>query len=283
MIEPAPVANARPRLAGYLRATSSLAPDGRSYLSRREHRAPIHVGKSHWDGYSLLLNVMSPTAGMLEGDEVDIDARVEEGATLTLSNPAALRIHKMGAEGQATWRQRFAVAPNAFLESNPEWLIPQGESAFAQDTRIDVADGGELCFIEALAPGRAAHGERFAFRRFANRIELRYGGRLAAIEKHCIEPARGSQRGWELGAAGAFHVSMLLVSARLRAECALWDEIQAMQAPSLAIGSSQLAAGPCWAVRALAADPSEARRAAAAAREAFFRAIGRRPAALRRS
>lgn len=284
MIDAPPGTSSSPRLSGYLRVACERRPDGQCILTRKEYRVPIHISKPYWDGHTLLLNVMSPTAGMLEGDRVDVDVRVHAGAALAISNPSSLRIHKMSPQGIATWQQRFAVESGAFLECNPEWLIPQAESAFEQTTEIDIADGGALFFIEAIAPGRAAHGETLAFRAFRNRLTLRYGGKLAAMEKHSVEPSRNTHRAWTaFQSAAPFYASIFAVFPDSGAADAWEAEAHRLKSDGLEIGASQLAVGPCRNAKILSADPTLARAAINLAREAFYRAIGHPAPALRRN
>ena len=273
-----------PRLRGHLRLACERDARGVSILTRKDYRSPIHISKPYWDGQSLLLNVMSPTAGLLEGDQVELDVQTLPGASLVLSHPSSLRVHKMTPTGLARWSQHFRVAAGSLLESNPEWLIPQAESALEQTTRIDVEPGGQLLFIEALAPGRAAHGERLAFRSFRNRLELRYGPQLAALEKHAIEPARQTERGWAFSIEPApFSASIYAVAEPLDANTSWIEAIESLASPELAIGVSQLAHGPAFNVKLLAADPSVARAAIAAVRQTFYRAAARPCPDLRRS
>ncbi|MDQ8186128.1 urease accessory protein UreD [Pelagicoccus sp. SDUM812002] len=274
----------RPRVAGHLYATCAQDATGKCILSRKDFKTPIHISKPYWDGHSLLLNLMCPTAGMLAGDSAELEVKVETGASLTLSNPSSLRIHKMDPKSEASWTQSFTVAKKAFLENNPEWLILQGESAFTQRTTIDLTAGAELFFIEAIAPGRIAHQEAFSFRQFRNRLSLRYDGKLALLEKHCIEPKYGTATAWksELGAAHPFYVSILLASAKLDEDKQFWREIHELQCHGIKIGASQLAHSQCWCIKILAADPIAARRAVTEVRQRFYEKIGRRPSSLRR-
>lgn len=244
---------------------------------------PIHISKPYWDGSSLLLNVMSPTAGMLEGDSVEVDVSVRPGSSLTLSNPTSLRVHKMSEQGEACWHQKFRVSPHGFLECNPEWLMLQAESAFEQTTEIVVEEEGELFFLESLAPGRIAHGEHFAFRSFKNRLRLRFAGELAACEKHHISPQRGSEIAWAKSRFKApFYASLFLVSKKLNHAQQFFDLVYEMHGDALAIGASPLVKGPCWNVKALSDDPALLRATIAKVRNAFYASIGRPPTDLRR-
>lgn len=274
----------RPHVSGYLYATCERDSRGKCILSRKDFKTPIHISKPYWNGSSLLLNLMCPTAGMLAGDSVNLEIKIEENAALTVSNPSSLRIHKMDPESEATWTQKFLVAKGAFLENNPEWLILQGESALTQRTDIEVADGGELFFIESIAPGRIAHDEAFAFRRFSNRLSLRYANELALLEKHRIQPPHGTHASWsnELGESRPFYISILLASESLSDQSELWKTIYELQQEKTRVGVSKLTKGPCWCLKILAADPIAARQVLDAARHAFYQAIGRHPADLRR-
>lgn len=284
-MDPIPTpAPGRVRLEGFLRLTCAVDAQGRSRLSRKAFRSPIHISKPHWDGGALLLNLMTPTAGMLGDDSVDVDVVVENSAALVLSNPSALRVHKMAVGQRASWRQRFTVHEDGFLESNPEWLILQAESDFEQETCIDVAPGAELLFIETIAPGRIAHGEAFRFRSFRSRQSLRFDGRLALLEKHSLEPNRNTHLGWTCrDMPTPFYASILMVSEKLERDgAALWSSIHAMQSENLRIGSSRLAHGPCWNVRLLAADASLARKTIGEVRQQFYRTCHRPCPPLRR-
>ena len=44
----------------------------------------MHLSKPHHDAETLVLNVVNPTAGLLEGDEIDCRVDVQSGARLLL-------------------------------------------------------------------------------------------------------------------------------------------------------------------------------------------------------
>lgn len=268
------------RLHGYLNLRAEGEAGGPTRFVRKGFKAPIHISKPYWNGHSLLLNVMSPTAGLLEGDRIDIDVTATNESSLTLSNPAALRIHKM-TDGDAKLEQRYHVDSSSFLELNPEWLIPQAESSFRQTTNLTVDPGGELLFIEAIAPGRVAHGESFAFKKFSNRLKLKYGDTLAALE-HFSLSSNASIRPWKSSLESAFFVSIFLVSKKLEASNEIWKHIHALHANDLTIGSSQLAHPACWNVKMLTANPVTARKTIESIRRLFYSAIERPYSNLRR-
>ncbi|MCH6255456.1 urease accessory protein UreD [Puniceicoccaceae bacterium K14] len=268
------------RLHGYLKLIAECDEDGRTRLSRRAFKPPIHISKAYWNDHSLLLNVMSPTAGLLQGDSIDIDVCTHPRTSLTLSSPAALRIHKM-ENGLARLTQAYHVASNSFVEMNPEWLIPQAQSSFLQKTILNIEAGGELLFIEAFAPGRVAHGETFSFDRFDSHLRLSYDNRLSALEHFSLSD-RTSLQPWKGSIKNAFYISAFLVSEKLEQNSEIWKEIHALQSSDILVGCSQLAQGPCWSVKLLSEKPEVARRMIEQIRQLFYLAIGRHCSNLRR-
>ena len=124
-----------------------------------------------------------------------MDISVESNANFLVSNPTALKIHRMNT-GKAVQKQTLRVASEGFLETHLEWIIPQAQSRSEKHTRLKVDTKGRL-FIEVLAPGRVALGEAFAFDRLQNRLEVHFDGRLIALEQSDISPTSRSQSGWQ--------------------------------------------------------------------------------------
>lgn len=263
----------RRSLEGYLHLTAALDERGKTILTRKGFRSPIHVSKPYPKGSALLVNMMSPTAGMLEGDRVQIDVELEKGAQLILSNPTALRIHKMDRH-EAQWDQQFRIADGAFLESHPEWTIPQAKSRFRQTTCIQLSPGARLLFIEAIAPGRVAFGEQFMFEHFRSRFELRYGESLAALEKWNMRPSSETTSGWQNYLDTSFYISIYLSAPEMESNDSIFEYIHGLKTDTLVCGSSQLGECPCWNAKLMSPNPVELRDALSKIRERFYAAIG---------
>jgi len=215
---------------------------------------------------------MSPTAGMLEGDRVVMDISVESNAKLVVSNPTALRIHRMNT-GKAVWKQTFRVASQGFLETHPEWIIPQAQSRFEQHTRLEVDTNSRLFFIEALAPGRVASGEAFAFDRLQNRLEVHFDSRLIALEKSDISPTSGSQSGWQAAHEKPYTYSLYVSAPELVKNDEFFQFIHEQQTPTLFSGSSKLDNAPCWNIKIVSESSVAAKAALGLIRDQFYRAI----------
>jgi urease accessory protein len=170
--------------AGHLGLKAALRATGRTVLAAQSFRAPYHVSKPYWDADAgtLLVQVVNPTAGILEGDSLESDISVEEGASLLVTTPSASRVFKM-QNGAAECRQRFTVAKGGWLEVRPEPLVPHRGSRYRQRTRLDVEAGGTLFFSDLLLPGRVAHGEAWEWERLQLETEVRLDGELVLRER----------------------------------------------------------------------------------------------------
>lgn len=134
--------------------------------------------------------VMSVSAGIMAGDAQRIDVRVGEGAALQVTTQAFEKIHRMDDGGSASRATRLAVAPGAYLDYKPLPQVPFSGSSFASDTVVELADAtSRLVYGEILSCGRAARGERFGYRRYANRVEVRVAGAPVFIDNTLYEPA----------------------------------------------------------------------------------------------
>jgi urease accessory protein len=261
------------------------APDSRGLpcLRRQSFRAPIHLSKPHFDEPSrtLAVNVVNPTAGLLAGDRIDCRVEVADGARLLLTTPSASRAHRM-REGWAEMTQECSVAAGGFLESWPELFIPQAQTRYRQRNTVRVAEGGELLFFEALAPGRVASGEAFEYEALEWESDLFIGVELAARERYRL--ARGGREIEALRAVfpAAYYASCFVVSPRLDDDAECWRRTHGLHREDAWVGCSALARGG-WVMKIVAAGSVSVRRTLAAVRSELYAALGRPAPDLRRA
>jgi urease accessory protein len=186
------------RFSGHLRLKATAGTSGRTALTGQSFRAPYHVSKPYWDedAGTLLVQIVNPTAGILEGDFLESDIAVSKDAALLVTTPSASRVFKM-KDGSAECRQHFAVAKGGWLEVLPEPLVPHRGSRYRQTTTVEVESGGALFFVDLLMPGRIAHkNEAWLWDRLCLETDVRLGGELVLRE-------RFEQTGAELKALAA--------------------------------------------------------------------------------
>ena len=275
-------ASERTGLQGCLELVCGVVARGRSSLRHQAFRAPVHLSKPHEDAGALIVNVVNPTAGLLEGDRLRIDVRVERGARLLLTTPSATRVHSMQPDGGwAEVEQRFQIAAGGGLEYWPELLIVQRGARYRQQTQIEQEAGAELIFFETLAPGRVASGEVFAFDEIRWATDLRLAGRLSLRERYRLSPHNGSLDALRRQFPTAYYASAFVVSPVLGAGAiARLREIEANRDGAW-VGVSQIAEG-AFAFKCLAPDSLSLRRTLGELRRVIYRSLGRNPPDVRR-
>jgi urease accessory protein len=268
-------------IQGHMRLVCAPDSRGQSSLQQQSFRAPIHLSKPHWDEDTLVLNVVNPTAGLLEDDRILQEATVHAGARLLLTMPGASRAHRV-RQGWAAMEQRFIVESGAFLEVLPEVFIPQKGACYKQTTRLEVADDGELLFFESLAPGRTASGEVFQYRWLDWRTDLFIGGQHAAKERLWLEPGTATMRALSAHFAAAYYGSVLAVSKNFAIQSQHLNLLNELQSRDVWIGQSRLAHASGWSLRILSQNAPSLRYAMEKIRAALYASMCRNPPGLRR-
>jgi urease accessory protein len=265
-------------LRGHLSAVAAVDARGHTYLREQSFRAPLHLSKPHSEADALVVNMVSPTAGLFDGDEVDISLMVESGACAVFTTPSATRIHRARGDRPAIVRQSLTVQAGGFAEFFPELLIPQRGARYRQETILRVEPGGTLVFFEWLAPGRVAHGETFVYSEVQWRTDLRIGETLAARERCCLRPEGPSLAGVRLAFPSGHYLGAFIVG-----DVPLLPEaVESLDGPDAAVGAGPLAVPGAWVIKALCRDNLSARRTLGGLRALVYRALQREMPALRR-
>ncbi len=267
-------------LGGHLRLECSVRADGTSYISKQDFRVPVHIGKGHLDQGTLVLNIANPTAGFFDGDRVEIDVTVAEGARLCLSTPAASRVYPTRSGKPAANHQRFTVAENALLEWNPEPFIPHAGASYHQRTEIRLHPSASLFFLEWLTPGRVAMGEIFAYQNLRWELDLHAGETLVAREKYDLRPGNHSLEALRLRYPAAHYISVF-VAGKFATN---WpaDALDSLHGGSVHLGHGPLAGG-VHVIRALCGDSITARALAGKLRTLHYQRSDLNPPSLGRT
>lgn len=148
----------------------------RTRLSEVLSRPPLQVMRAAYTEPALpdlaAVTICSPSGGVLQGDRLRMEIRVEAGARLRLDTQSATRIYATPDVG-ATAEIALKVAAGAFLEYVPDPLIPYAASSYRQESLWEVDESATLIVGEVVAAGREARGERAAYRRVETEVEAR--------------------------------------------------------------------------------------------------------------
>lgn len=230
---------------------------------------PLHISKAHQEDGFAISQLLSPTAGLLEGDLLEVEVFVQEDTKAAVISPAACRIHSMNA-GYAHIKQSYSVEKGGFLDVWTAPLILQLASRLKQETVLDVAEGGCLLFCEIIAPGRSAFGEHFAFEQWQSNTRIFYNGTLVNYENFTCEPLKGDIRDWQEAYPEGNYASMYLISGRDFEE--FIAEMHQMETPEAIIGLSDLNRDGLG-IKLLAKDGVSLRKAVISVREKLFEAL----------
>ena len=266
------------RLKGHLHLTCACDGAGRSALREQSFRAPFHLSKPHEDAGALVVNVVNPTAGIFDGDELELVATVEARARLVLTTSGANRIYQSRTGKAARVQQTVRAAPGSFVEFLPEPLIPHAGSIYEQQTELVAEAGAEMLFFEWLSPGRVAGGEVFEYHRLDWRTDVRVAGRLVARERYTLQPTRpATLTSLTAKFPQAHYLGCFWVTDRPFPV----EAVEKLPDPASYVGWSPLPGGG-WTVKALGADALTTRKLLTRLRAVLYTAMDQLPPRLGR-
>jgi urease accessory protein len=266
--------------SGHLSLRAAVREHGRTVLAAQSFRAPFHLSKPYWDADTrvLLVQIVNPTAGVLEGDRLESVIDVDGGAALLVTTPSASRIFQM-RHGVAECRQQFTVAAGGWLEVMPEPLVPHRGCRYRQSTIVDVDSAGALFFVDQLMPGRVGHGEAWAWDNLCLELTVRVAGELALRERldQNGDTLRGLAEFAGSGETACFANAILIAPAAVNTTEPPWrSELGALHGDGLWLGVSTLRCGG-WSLKLVARDGLRLREALRNTRgilAAYFPALG---------
>lgn len=182
-------------------ATAARAGEGRLEVARRDGQSralgvyattPLQLVVSRAAGPAVWAFAASHGGGLVDGDAIDLEIAVGEGARALVGTQASTKVYKRRAGGVgATQRLRGVVGPDALLAIVPEPVSCFADARFRQETRLELARGASLVLLEALVAGRVAAGERWAFDRYESALDVTVDGAPRLRERALLAPEDG--------------------------------------------------------------------------------------------
>ena len=185
--------------------------NGKTILEDVSFTAPFKIMRPYYET-GTIMTVMQQTAsaGIMAGDQQEIDLRVKKGARMKLVSQAYEKIHKM-TEGYASRKTDIHVEANAFFHYMPLPVIPFTDSDFRGEQRIYLEDdSARLIYQEILVCGRVAHGEEFGYRSFENHVSIYKGKKLVYLDNTRYVPNHMDMAGYGMY-EGYTHLANLIV------------------------------------------------------------------------
>lgn len=218
-----PIRGAQGRLQLSIQAAGTGQPP---QLTVQRQEPPLRVVRafSAADG-AAVVHLHNLSGGVLGGDCLRIEAEVGPGARAQLTSTGATRVYRQRtALPEAVQSTHLRVQAGGLLEYLPDPLIPYAGSRYRQETTIDLAhDAGLFCW-EMVAPGRVAHGERFAFAALTLDLDIHAEGRPIALERlHLAPEERPPEAAVRMGGYG---YSATFYACRVGAPAGVWPALE---------------------------------------------------------
>ena len=220
---------------------------GATVLDSWYARAPYHISPPLVGAPSGMARValLTTGGGLLGSETLSLDIHLAAGAQASVCTIGATRL--LPAAAECTQRIRIGLESGSSLHYLPEPLIPCARAWYQQRTDVDVGAGATALIGEVVTPGRAAHGERFAFARLSLVLRVRREGRPILVERLVLDPTDGHLP-VTLG-SHSYIASLTLVGPA--ATPALAAEVQALFRSRGLDGSASLATGELLVARVL--------------------------------
>ena len=145
----------------------------RTVMTERNHFGPLRILKPLYpEGHDICHGVIvHPPGGIVAGDSLAIDVRVDQGACAVITTPGAQKWYRSTGK-HASAATRLHVADGAALEWMPQETIVFDGTSAQQSLEIALAPDARFFGWEMLCLGRTTRGERFTTGDFRQRIRL---------------------------------------------------------------------------------------------------------------
>ena len=162
--------------------------DNRTVMAESFFRVPLQVMKPRYDESGCAcVYLLSPTGGVVQGDNYQIDVNLAPNTHATLTTQASTKVYAMPRQG-ATQSMQIGVGKDAVFEYLPDSTILFRDANFSQTISICLERGAKVVLQEIVMPGRLARGETLAFRKYHSRIEVSDSDGLLLYDTCRLQP-----------------------------------------------------------------------------------------------
>jgi urease accessory protein len=153
-------------------------------LAHRRHVGPLAVQRPFFPEGPEVCHVylLHPPGGIVGGDRLRVEARVEAGARALLTTPAATKVYRTAGPA-ASQENELHVADGGALEWLPQENILHDGADVALATRARLEGRARFLGLDVLCLGLPARGEAFARGRCRQDLEVWRDGRPVVLER----------------------------------------------------------------------------------------------------
>ena len=162
--------------------------NGGTVLAESFCQVPLQVMKPRYDESGCAcVYLLSPTGGVVQGDDYRIDVALAPNSHATLTTQAATKVYAMPVQGAAQ-SLLARIGKNAIFEYLPDPTILFRDANFSQRASFSLARGAMLVMQEIVMPGRLARGEKLEFTKFRSHIEVSDSDGVLLFDSCLLKP-----------------------------------------------------------------------------------------------
>ena len=213
----------------------------RTVLTRSSCTSPWHhFPPSYLDDSGCAFTwLVNPSGGLVGGDYLSVEAQLHARTHVFMTSPSANRVYRSLSE-PVLQEIRLSVGADARLEWVPEVTIPFAGSRFRQSIHVDLAPGATVVLWDAMASGRVARHERWAFASLENEICISGSLGKSVAERYRLVPGLLPE---SVGLVGSWDYVASLFIIGDAVETEVWERLDEMlatileQRPGLVLGA----------------------------------------------
>ena len=162
---------------------------GRSVVCRAYATSPLRLLTPKNHGHAAWIYTSSHGGGLVDGDDVAVQASVGTGATAFLSTQSATKVYRSPHGTRAALDAD--VGENGLLVVAPDAVVCFAGSRYRQTQRVTIAAGGGLVLLDQVTSGRRESGERWVFDEYVSRTAVHLEGRLVVHDALALRASDG--------------------------------------------------------------------------------------------
>jgi urease accessory protein len=174
----------------------------RTILRAARAASPLRLLTPRNHGHAAWVMLATLGGGLVDGDAVRLDVEVGDGAAGLVGTQASTKVYRCPT-GTCRQDTDARVGEGGLLVVIPDPTACFAEARYEQSVRVALAASASLVLVDAFTAGRVAHGERWAFHRYASRTEVSRGGARVVHDAIVLDPAHGDV-GARMGRFDAF-------------------------------------------------------------------------------
>jgi len=147
----------------------------RTILDRSYATSPVKLFTTRNHAGACWVYAATLGGGFVGGDAVRMTLDVGAGASALLTTQASTKVYR--SLKPASQQISAAVHGDGLLAVVPDPIVCFAGADFSQDQRYDLAGDANLVALDWITSGRHAAGERWAFARYASRIQITRDGK----------------------------------------------------------------------------------------------------------